>query len=159
MNVQGREPNGQIPASEYKQFRLELKQRIENIKDETGKKLLTVAHIPEETYKEVKRIPPDLIVIFDELRWRSVGSVGNPNKNSVYTYENDTGPDDANHAQQGMYLLSSRKGNLTGKRDDSPHLMDIAPTILDLLDVAIPKDMQGKSIVVRAGFTPAQVAI
>ncbi len=143
MNVQGREPNGQIPANEYKQFRLELKQRIENIKDEIGKKLLTVAHIPEETYKEVKRIPPDLIVIFDELRWRSVGSVG---MNSVYTYENDTGPDDANHAQEGMYLLFDPKNNLGGKRDDKHHLMDIAPTVLDLLGVKIPNDMQGKSI-------------
>ena len=143
MNVQGREPNGQIPASEYKKFRLELKQRIENIKDETGKKLLTVAHIPEEIYKEVKRIPPYLIVIFDDLRWRSVGSVG---IKSVYTYENDTGPDDANHAQEGMYLLSDAKGNLTGKRNDSPHLMDVAPTVLDLLDVKIPEDMLGKSI-------------
>jgi len=144
LNVKGREPNGQIPVSEYKKFRAELKEKIENIKDEQGRKLTTVAYIPEETYKEVKRIPPDLIVIFDELRWRSVGSIGT---NSAYTYENDTGPDDANHAQEGMYMLYNPAHNLKGKRNDKQHLMDIAPTVLDLLGVEIPKDMQGKSIV------------
>ena len=147
MNVQGREPNGQIPASEYKNFRAELKEKIESIKDEQGKKLATVAYIPEEIYKDVKRIPPDLIVIFDDLRWRSVGSIG---INSVYTYENDTGPDDANHAQEGMYLLCDPKNNSGGNRDNNHHLMDVAPTVLDLLDVKIPGDMLGKSMLEEA---------
>ena len=143
INVQGREPNGQIPQSEYKKFRAELKEKIENIKDEQGKKLATVAYIPEETYKDVKRIPPDLIVIFDDLRWRSVGSIG---FNSAYTYENDTGPDDANHAWNGMYLLYDPKNNFNGKRNDNNQLMDIAPTVLDLFGVNIPNDMQGRSM-------------
>ena len=143
LNVKGREPNGQIPMEEYEKFRMELKQRIESIKDETGKKLATVAYIPRDIYKDVKRIPPDLIVIFDDLRWRSVGSIG---INSVYTYENDTGPDDANHAQQGMYLLCNPRHNFDGRRNDKQHLMDVAPTVLDLLGVKIPDDMQGKSI-------------
>lgn len=146
MNVQGREPNGQIPANEYKKFRSELKGKIESIKDEQGRKLATAAYIPEEIYKDVKRIPPDLIVIFDDLRWRSVGSVG---INSVYTYENDTGPDDANHAQEGMYMLCDPKNNFSGKRDNNHHLMDIAPTVLDLLGVNIPDDMLGSSILSR----------
>ncbi len=146
LNVHGREPNGQIPQSEYKQFRLELKEKIESIKDEQGNKLFTVAHIPEDIYRDVKRVPPDLIVIFDELRWRSVGSVGNPGGNPVYTYENDTGPDDANHAQEGMYLFYSPVLNLKGERDNNHHLMDVAPTVLDLLNVKIPSDMRGKSM-------------
>ena len=149
INVQGREQNGQIPADEYKRFRQQLKEKIENIKDEQGRKLATVAYIPEEIYKDVKRIPPDLIIIFDDLRWRSVGSVGARHGmplHSIYTYENDTGPDDANHAQQGMYLLYDPKNKLNGKRDDNHHLMDIAPTVLDLLGVNVPADMQGKSI-------------
>ena len=67
--------------------------------------------------------------------------------NSVYTYENDTGPDDANHAQEGMYMLYNPLNNLNGKRNDKNHLMDIAPTILDLFGVKIPDNMQGKSII------------
>lgn len=143
INVEGRELNGQIPKSEYKKFRQELKQKIENIRDEQGRKLQTIAYIPEDIYRETKRVPPDLIVIFDDLRWRSIGSVG---FNSIYTYENDTGPDDANHAQEGMYLLYDPKNNFGCKRDDNHHLMDIAPTVLDFFSIDIPKDMLGKSI-------------
>lgn len=143
INVNGREPNGQVPQSEYKKFRQELKEKIEDIKDENGNKLATIAYIPEEVYKKVNRIPPDLIVIFDDLRWRSVGSVG---INSVYTYENDTGPDDANHAMDGMYLLYDPNNNYGGRRDDNHHLMDVAPTVLDLLNVGIPEDVQGRSM-------------
>jgi len=149
MNVEGREPNGQIPKKDYEKFRAKLKEKIENIKDEQGRKLDTVAHIPENIYKNVKRVPPDLIVIFDDLRWRSIGSVGARHgtpSGSIYSYENDTGPDDANHAQQGMYLLYNPKNNLSEKRDDKHHLMDVAPTVLDLLGVQIPSDMLGKSI-------------
>ena len=151
INVEGREPNGQIPKDEYEKFKKGLKEKIENIKDENGNKLATVAYVPKDIYKDVKRIPPDLIVIFDDLRWRSIGSVG---LKSVYTYENDTGPDDANHAQEGMYLLYNPENNLNGKRDDKHHLMDIAPTVLSLLDVNIPSDMQGKSIC--GGFVGAR---
>ena len=143
INVKDREPNGQVSQEEYKKFRQELKEKIENIKDEQGNKLATVAYVPEEIYKDVKRIPPDLIVIFDDLRWRSVGSVG---INSAYTYENDTGPDDANHAWDGMYMLYDPKNNFGGKRQDSQHLMDVAPTVLELLGAEIPSDMLGKSI-------------
>jgi len=44
-------------------------------------------------------------------------------------------------------MLYNPAHNLKGKRNDKQHLMDIAPTVLDLLGVEIPKDMQGKSIV------------
>ena len=35
-------------------------------------------------------------------------------------YENDTGPDDANHAQEGMYMLCDPKNNFNGKRTNHP---------------------------------------
>ena len=45
---------------------------------------------------QVRGVAPDLLVYFDNLGWRSVGSFGH---GDVYTFENDTGPDDANHAE------------------------------------------------------------
>jgi len=38
------------------------------------------------------------------LRWRSIGTVGN---NSIWLHENDTGPDDANHAEEGIIISSN----------------------------------------------------
>jgi predicted AlkP superfamily phosphohydrolase/phosphomutase len=49
----------------------------------------------------VRGVAPDLMVYFDDLLWRAVGTVG---YDGIYTYENDTGPDDANHAQKGIFI-------------------------------------------------------
>jgi predicted AlkP superfamily phosphohydrolase/phosphomutase len=42
-------------------------------------------------------------VYFGELSWRSLGRVG---EDGIHAFENDTGPDDANHAHEGMYLIA-----------------------------------------------------
>ena len=53
---------------------------------------------PEELWREQRGIPPDLIVYFGDLGWRSNGSLGHGRH---WTYDNDTGPDDANHDRDG----------------------------------------------------------
>ena len=74
-----------------------------------------------------------------------MGSLGH---NSIYTFENDTGPDDANHAQDGLIIYYDPHKKLNGKQLNGLQLMDIAPTILSLLEQPVPADMQGKVIVV-----------
>ena len=102
-----------------------------------------VAHRPEDIYRQVNRVAPDLLVIFGDLHWRSVGTIGNPD---VYTFENDTGPDDANHAQEGMYIYTHPSLPTQG-RTDGPTLYDVAPTILKMLGESIPADMIGRSLI------------
>lgn len=103
INVKGREPEGIVPKEEYENFRNQLIKELEAITDEHGNNIGTKAFKPEEVYSEINNIAPDLIIYFGNLTWRSIGSVGNP---SIWTHENDTGPDDANHAQNGMILIS-----------------------------------------------------
>ncbi len=141
LNVKGREPNGVVEPKDYEQVRDELAQRIEAITDEDGNCIGSVAHKPEEIYREVNNIAPDLIVYFGNLRWRSVGSLG---LDRIHTFENDTGPDDANHAENGMYIYHDPKGQRAGP-GARQHLMDVAPTILDLMGVPVPADMRGRS--------------
>ena len=102
----------------------------------------TVAHRPQDLYAEIKGVPPDLICIFGELRWRSVGSLG---ADSVYTFENDTGPDDANHAQEGLYVVCHSSLEPRGCHDDA-NLYDVAPTILKMLSLPVPPHMRGRSL-------------
>ena len=97
----------------------------------------------QEVYDKVNNIAPDLIVLFGNLNWRSVGTVGNPD---IYTFENDTGPDDANHARCGMYLLHHPSLSAKG-RVDTATLYDVAPTVLRMLDLPVPGDMRGNSLV------------
>jgi predicted AlkP superfamily phosphohydrolase/phosphomutase len=62
----------------------------------------------------------------------------------VHTLENDTGPDDANHAQDGMIVAAGAGVDARGRLD--AHLLDVAPTVLDLLGMDVPPDMRGRSL-------------
>jgi predicted AlkP superfamily phosphohydrolase/phosphomutase len=143
MNVEGRETLGKIPAAQYESARDDLKERIEAIRDHEGKPMGSVVYKPEDLYQEVRNVAPDLLVYFGNLRWRSVGSFGLPD---IYTFENDTGPDDANHAQNGVFVLWDPRKDHGGRSVDGLQLMDVAPTILDVMGVPVPSDMQGRII-------------
>lgn len=142
-NVQGREPQGTIPASEYESFQDEMKERLEALTDDEGQPLNSLVFKPKEVYRHVRNIAPDLIVHFGGLYWRSIGTVGH---GRVHVQENDTGPDACNHAQYGMFVLASPNCPLNGEYEGA-HLLDIAPTLLDLAGYEIPETMQGRSLV------------
>lgn len=142
MNVQGREPNGVIAPADYERERDDLARRLIAIPGPHGQDIGTRVFKPEEIYHAVNNVAPDLIVYFGDLAWRSVGSLG---LESIYTFENDTGPDDANHAQQGMFILYDPARDLGGRRLQA-EIMDVAPTVLHYLGEPIPADMQGKVI-------------
>ncbi len=143
LNVQGREPEGIIPPGEYERVRDELIAKIAAIPDDRGKPLATRVYKPQEIYRATKNVPPDLIVLFGDLYWRAVGSIG---LNALYTFENDTGPDDANHAPMGMFIYHNPRRNLGGRELIGLHLYDLAPTILHEFGMEVPGDMIGKVI-------------
>jgi predicted AlkP superfamily phosphohydrolase/phosphomutase len=143
LNVEGREPHGIIPRSQYEAVRDELAKKLQALRDHNGEVMGTQAFKPQDVYRKVNGVPPDLIVIFGNLNWRSVGRVGN---DSLYTFENDTGPDDANHALEGMYILSHPSLRGRGRCDDAT-LYDVAPTCLKMLGYPVPGDMIGKPLV------------
>jgi predicted AlkP superfamily phosphohydrolase/phosphomutase len=142
-NVQGREPQGVIPAAEYEKFQDEIKAKFEAMKDDQGNPLKNLVFKPKEIYHTTRNVAPDLIVHFGGLDWRSIGTVGYPN---IYVQENDTGPDGCNHAQYGMFLLAAPNCPINGEYDGAK-LLDIAPTLLDLAGYEIPESMQGRSLV------------
>lgn len=145
LNVKGREPQGAIEKGEYERVREELKEKLESITDEEGRNIGTRVLKPDEIYPVTNGIPPDLIVYFGNLRWRSVGSIG---FNTIHTFENDTGPDDANHAEKGIFIFyNPQKGKAKNSLQLSEiSIYDIAPTILHLLDIKVPPDMEGRVI-------------
>jgi predicted AlkP superfamily phosphohydrolase/phosphomutase len=140
LNVEGREPQGVIKREDYEQVRDELIERFKAIPGPDGEDLGTLVFKPHEIYLKVRNIPPDLLVYWGNLNWRSVGSFGH---GGVYTFENDTGPDEANHADNGMFILYDPRSPDTNKEIKGRQLMDVAPTILELMGVKVPVDMQG----------------
>ena len=133
LNVKGREPRGIIEPEDYEKVRQELIDKITAIEDPEGNNIGSSAYRPEELYpKEIRGIPPDLTVYFGNLAWRSVGSVG---LNGIYTFENDTGPDEANHDWKGIFLANQPATSLlsaTPGRQEGSHICQIGPGILTM---------------------------
>jgi predicted AlkP superfamily phosphohydrolase/phosphomutase len=142
LNVEGREPNGIVPAAHYQAVRDELAEAIRSIPGADGERLDTIVFQPEKIYQEVRNVAPDLMVYFGGLHWRAVGTLGHGRH---FTFENDTGPDDANHATHGMFILHDPRQKGAG-RVSGHQLMDIAPTVLGRLGLPIPADFQGRAI-------------
>ena len=146
VNLEGREPCGIVAPRDYEPLLDDLTARLEALPDDRGKPMGTRVFRPRAIYRQLNRIPPDLIAHFGELYWRSVGGVG---YDGLYVQENDTGPDDCNHAQFGAFVLSAP--NLAARGEiDGMHLLDVAPTLLDLAGRSVPATMQGRSLLQRA---------
>ncbi|MFN8222137.1 MAG: alkaline phosphatase family protein [Gaiellales bacterium] len=142
LNVAGREPEGTIPPGDVPVVRDRLRSLLEAIPDDRGEPLGTRVFVPEELYPQVNGVAPDLIVHFGDLRWRSVGTIGGDD--GIHVFENDTGPDDANHAQDGLFVLVA-PGVEPGPREGA-QLLDVAPTALTLLGIPVPAAMRGTSL-------------
>ncbi|MFW9882543.1 MAG: alkaline phosphatase family protein, partial [Candidatus Thorarchaeota archaeon] len=142
LNIEGREPQGIIKKADYEKVRDQIIEKLKSIKDINGNPMNTKIYKPEELFEVIRGDPPDLIVYFDDLNWRSAGTVG---YDSLYLDENDTGPDDAVHDWFGVYIIYDPKRNL-GRNLGIKNILDIAPTSLKILDVEIPKDMEGSII-------------
>ena len=142
LNVEGREPEGVIPRNDYEKVRGELIEKIESMVDHEGRPMGNRALKPEEIYSATNGVAPDLIVIFAALQWRSVGSLGH---GSVYTFENDTGPDEANHAEQGIFIITNAPGQANGRKDGL-HIYDVHSTILELFGIDPAPGALGRSV-------------
>ena len=144
MNVRGREPAGTIDPADYERVRSDLIAGIAAIADPAGRTIGSRAYRPEELYREVKGVAPDLIVYFGDLDWRSVGAVG---MGGIHTFENDTGPDEANHDWRGIFVLSTAgaEAPLHGRLADVS-IYDVAPTLLRLLGQPVPDGLVGRPI-------------
>jgi predicted AlkP superfamily phosphohydrolase/phosphomutase len=139
LNVAGREEKGIIPPGRYERERRQIAREISEIRGPGGESWQTIVIFPDKHFEPLNGDPPDLMVYFDDLYWRSAGTVGH---RDMYLPENDTGPDDAVHAKEGIYISSG-----FGSCGWEPrNILDIAPTCLKAMGLPIPGDMRGESI-------------
>jgi predicted AlkP superfamily phosphohydrolase/phosphomutase len=141
LNIKGREPQGFIEKENVRKELDELKEKIKSIKGPNGEAWKTKVFEPEEAFSTVNGDRSDLFVYLDDLSWRAAGTLG---YNTDYLLENDTGPDDAVHDYDGIYVLY-RKNRKIGKVIDSS-IYRIAPTILRLYKVRKMYGIQGKPL-------------
>ena len=90
---------------------------------------------------------PDLLVYFGPLAWRSVGSVG---LRTIWTFENDLAPDDANHSVHGIFIVHDPLRPGGGRRLVDQSIYDVAPTLLGWLGLDPPADLRGRPMELAA---------
>jgi predicted AlkP superfamily phosphohydrolase/phosphomutase len=141
-NVKGREPSGILAPKELEATRERLLRDLSQLRQPNGTPLSTRVLDPRRIYRFVRGDPPDLMVYFDDLRWRSAGTIGYP---TPYLDENDTGPDDAVHGFEGVFVLYDPRVR-DGRRLPTLNSINVAPTLLELLDEEVPAHMQGRAM-------------
>jgi adenylyl-sulfate kinase len=147
INLQGREPQGIVRSENYESLRTELAKKLACIRDKDGSPMRNQVLRPEEVYRSVANVAPDLMVYFDGLSRRSIGTVGGGN---IHVNANDTGPDDANHDPEGVFIftrLSDLRRGISGRgRIEGVSCLDITPTVLHEFGLTVPPHMGGRII-------------
>ena len=142
INLKGREPHGIVePGEAYREVRQRV---IESLRDlrhpETGKPLVDRV-IPGE---EVAHGPyagrgPDLHVVFDGYRAIAFPLFATDSRIVTRQIRGDSGC----HRLHGL-LIAWGAGVRPGPAPADAHIMDLAPTILHLMGLPVPDDMDGK---------------
>ncbi|MBL7131945.1 MAG: alkaline phosphatase family protein [Candidatus Omnitrophica bacterium] len=139
LNLRGREKEGLIEPANFAGKRDEIAEKIKAVRAPNGEKMETEVLFSKDIYDSAQA---DMVIYLDNLNFRSAGTVGH---HSLFLKENDTGPDDAVHAKDGIFILFDPMSKQRGERRNLK-IVDVAPTILDRLGKEIPEDMEGKVI-------------
>jgi predicted AlkP superfamily phosphohydrolase/phosphomutase len=142
-NIKGREPQGTLDPQHVEDFQRRLIADLKAIQGPAGEAWDTKAYTPAELYPNGTGDPPDLTVYFDDLNWRSAGTLG---YRTPYLPENDKGPDDAVHAHHGVFIYYDPARSMGGRKLNDTSLLDFAPTVLKLMGISVPPDMEGKPL-------------
>lgn len=146
LNLKGREENGIVePGEESQKLKQELIEKLSGLKDqEKGQVAINRLIDTEKIYHGPYRDnAPDLIVAYNHgyrASWDSV--TGKVNR---VVFEDNKKAWSADHCLDPALVPGVFFTNL--KLDPkNPSIMDIAPTVLDLFGVRVPKYMDGKSL-------------
>jgi predicted AlkP superfamily phosphohydrolase/phosphomutase len=141
-NVAGREPCGLLPHAQLDAEREHLAERAAALPGPDGRPMQTRVLFPERIYRRVRGTPPDLMVYWDGLSRRSVGSVGH---GALHVERSDTGPDHANHDPDGIYAACGPGIEHSGERLLA-RIADVFATAVEALGIEPPRRAGGRSL-------------
>ena len=146
-NLKGREAKGIVSAGEeYRQLQDEIREKLLPLSDpETGERIFADVYERDDIYKgEYIQMAPDLQVGFlDGYRvgWQdTLGTIRRgvvENNNKKWSGDHCATATEISH---GVFFCNRRIAT------SEPHIMDLAPSILKLLETEIPSDYDGKPL-------------
>jgi len=150
LNLKGRQPNGCVAPEDARRLLDDLKAALRAIPHpETGTPLVAHVHEREELYHGPhSAVAPDLTVVLGDWRYRTIGLHDFATHRVISPSFGPTG----DHRMEGI-LVASGPAVRSGAPLRDAALLDIAPTILHLLGVPVPSDMDGRVLTELLGPT------
>ena len=144
LNVKGREEKGVVEPDEYDNMLDQLINDLKKIPDKDGKKLDTEIVKRKEVYHGPRaKFAPDLFTYFGKMHWAINEMVG---YGSNYSYDTPLGQDDGIHGPEGFFMMAGPDIPQMGELKDLD-LIDIAPTVLYLMGIKVPEEMEGRVLI------------
>ena len=155
INLKGREPKGIVPPGDFDRLRKEIIQKLEAFVDPVrGQRVVKAAYDGQEIYHgKYKEEPGDIVLGFDKgyrVSWDT--SAGGFDEDTAETLGIADNPQvwSGDHVGvdpelvKGIFITNREYGS-----DFEPNLINIAPTILELFEVARPQDWDGEPFVLH----------
>jgi predicted AlkP superfamily phosphohydrolase/phosphomutase len=141
LNVKGRQPRGCVAPEDVRPLLDDLKAGLRAIPHPaTGEPLVEHVYERDELYQGPHaHLAPDLTVVLTDWRYRTIGLHDFTTNKLISPAFGPTG----DHRMEGI-LLASGPAFRTGATPRYAELLDIAPTVLHLLGISAPADMDGR---------------
>jgi predicted AlkP superfamily phosphohydrolase/phosphomutase len=154
LNIRGRQPQGCVDPADVRPLLDDLKAALRAIPHpETGQPLVERVYERDELYHGPHAgLAPDLTVVIGDWRYRTIGLHDFTTNRLIAPAFGPTG----DHRMEGI-LVASGPPFPPGAAPAQATLLDVAPTILHLLGIPVPDDMDGRilSEILHPAFTPA----
>ncbi len=141
INLKGREPFGTVEPEDYESVREKIVRDLEAITDpETGKKIIGPIYKPNDLYVgPFIKNAPDISFIPKDMTYKAIGTTdftSNRFLEPVYANSGD-------HRLNGIFIARG-PGIKEGGTLDGARIAQVAPTILHMLGMPVPDDMDGQ---------------
>ncbi len=141
VNQKGRQPQGCVAKEDVRPLLNDIKaQLLEIPHPETGKPLVEKVHERDDLYSGPHSyLAPDLVAVLSDWNYRTIGLYDFTTNKVVSPAFGPTG----DHRMEGIFIGSGpafRKGS----KPEGADLLDITPTVLQILGVPIPEDIDGR---------------
>jgi predicted AlkP superfamily phosphohydrolase/phosphomutase len=150
INLKGRDPAGVVnPGEEYESLKNDIIERLKKVKDPAGLPLFEKV-LPKEEYYSGPEIDkaPDILLVTRDMNYQISDSIFD---DLFFSH------DQYFHKKDGLFVAYGPDIKEDGPLGFTPSLLDIAPTVLHMMDVPVPEDMDGRVLkeIFKEGTEPA----
>jgi predicted AlkP superfamily phosphohydrolase/phosphomutase len=142
LNLKGRQPQGCVDPADARSLLDDLKAGLIAIPHpEGGAPLVERVYEREELYHGPQTaLAPDLTVVLRDWRYRTIGLHDFTTHRMIAPAFGPTG----DHRMEGMFAALGSAFRAGAMLHDDANLLDLAPTVLHLLGIPVPSDMDGR---------------